>query len=902
MTLSTVINRALGACSSFVVMGGLAASPTVPVFDHVVTTTNGGFAGIPAGLLANGGTVGVAPGNYANQSLAANPSAMLYISGTDSNNMPVIDKFVCGNGNGFIIGNLDISYLDFTQSQWISGPQDIFVFGNPSPPQNTAVMMNDVTIHNCRFRGSYRGDINAYATFDTSVNLPEYANLSVTVAGGSYPVGDITILPENSYVGDLVADGTNIPLSANATGGSGFAGYMNVSGGVITYATITSGGTGYTTPSHPAKAISWTGKVPMASYLPNGVGGKVTITLGTTLTFRDNYLVLIARGFIPTTTIIGSLIEEGNFYHKFYTDAFATGINGSVAAQYIGHKWNRGLNQFSRTYDPTNPHGDGGQHWMTNFTGTVNPVVEYIGNIYLQTPNCRGDAGQGIFLADPGVNNLGYCAHVVGNYGGMLAPNGIIQEISDNCYVYGNTVIPGHPSNAGHANSIIIGLSNSSQGTSLIYGGSYVAKNITERIATTRTGAAQVLIENNTTTGFQNSATPAIYTTIFGDNAPVYSIEDVIARRKAIGAYADNGAFRDALWIDHVNRTYDRSREPSVIHWPTKINQPVSSAANSQWSRLLGGPDTVPVTATGGTFDTATYVNNSQVASGTVTTGLTSATLPRGIFVRSTVNTAATGSTLTTCNLNVNGRTSSFNAITQTLSSYTQADNQNTAWNKVTSVPSFTNAEGIILACRIKADSYVNNMTVIANSTGNNFNLLYSGNQWRAQFKSSANVAARFGMTQQAGTYITLLLAVDLTKDNAGEGLTMVSDGIVLALSSTNVVFPATGLLRLSTADLFPSASMGVMANGNGGNIFQGGIEWLWFNAYASAAAMPNIADPLIMAEFSTDKFNTATGATGILAAPLWFGYGANLGEYNGSIPNRGTSGGPAVLQAGTWI
>ena len=890
----------LALALSYTPNGG-GGSPPPTVYDYVVTVAND-FSTIPAGLLASGGTVGVDPGNYASQSLAASPSAMLYISGTDSNNMPIIDKFVLGNGNGFLIGNLDISYLDFTQSQWISGPQDIFVFGNPSPPQNTAVMQNDVSIHHCRFRGNYRGNINAYATFDTSANLPEYANLSVVVSGGSYPVGQIQILPENSYVGDLVADGTNIPLSANATGGSGFAGFMNVSGGFITYAEITAGGTGYSTPSHPAKAISWANKKTMAGYLAHGVGGKVTITLGKTLTFKDNYIVLVNRGFIPTTTIIGSLIEEGNFYHKFYTDAYATGINGSAPAQKISHKWNRGLNQFSRTFDPANPHGDGEQHWLTNFTGTANCVVEYIGDIYLQTPDCRGDAGQSIFLADPGVNNLGYCAHIVGCYGGMLAPNGITAEIAENSYVYGNTVIPGHPSNVGHANSIIIGLSNSSNGTSLIYGGSYIAKNIAERIATTRTGAAQVLIENNTTTGFQNSATPAIYTTIFGDNAPVHSIEDVIARRKAIGAYADRGAFRDPLWIDHVNRTYDRSREPSVIHLPTKINQELSTVVSSQWSRLLGGPDTQPVSITGGTFDTATYVNNSQVASGTITTGLTSADLPRGIFVRANAASAAGGSSLASCSLNVNGRVSPFNIITKTISSYTQADNQNAAWSKVTSMPSFTNAEGIILACRIKADSFVNNMTVIGNSTGNNFNLLYSGNQWRAQFKSSANVAARFNMTQQPGAYVTLLLALDLTKDNAGEGLTMVSDGVVLALSSTNVTFPSTGLLRLSTADLFPSPSMGIMANGNGGNIFQGGMEWIWFHAYASAATMPNIADPAIMAEFSTDKFNSANGSTGILSSPMLFLYGANLGEYNSSIPNRGTSGGPAVLQAGTYV
>lgn len=893
----------LALALSYTPNGG-GGSPPPTVYDYVVTVAND-FSTIPAGLLASGGTVGVDPGNYASQSLAASPSAMLYISGTDSNNMPIIDKFVLGNGNGFLIGNLDISYLDFTQTDWFSGPQDIFVFGNPNSPQQSAVVVNNVAIHGCMFRGNYRGNIDAYDTFDTGANLPEYANIPITVSGGSYPVGAISltaIAGLNDYVGDLVADGT-VALEAYASGGTGFAGFMTVSGGFITYAEVTNGGTGYATPSHPAKALGWLNKQAMANYLANGIGGKVQVNINTTLTIKDNDFRLVNRGCIPgAMTVLGTFVHEGNFYHKYYTDAQATGINATSKAQGVYHRWNTGVDQFSVTSDPANPHGDFIQHFM-NASLTYNPYVEIIGNESINTPGCRGDAGQFVFMADPSSANNGYNLHVVGNYGGMSAPNGLIAELADNCYIYGNTIVPGDPSNPGHTNAIITGLSNSSSGTSLIYGGSYIANNITERVATTRTGASKVLIENNTVTGFQNSATPSIYTTIFGDNAAVYTIADIRARRKAIGAYADHGAYRDPLWINHATRAYDRSLEPSVVHWPTLINQPVSSTVASQWSQLIGGPDTIPVSITGGTFDTATVVSNAQVASGTVVTGQTSATLARGIYVRASVGTSASGSTLSTCDLDVNGRTSTFSAITQTLSSYTQADNQDTAWNKITTMPSFTNAEGIILACRIKADTFTNNMTIIGNSAGTNFNLLYSGNQWRTQFKNNSTIATRFGMTQQAGTYITLLLAIDLTKDTAAEGVTMVSDGTILAMASSPApVFPSTSALRLSTADLFPSANLGIMANASGSNIFKGGMEWIWMDAYASAASMPDIADPAIMAEFSTDKFNSANGSTGILSSPMLFLYGANLGEYNSSIPNRGTSGGPAVLQAGTYV
>ena len=889
----------LALCLSQPHVGGGGGS----AFDYIVTTSNGGLAGIPSQYQTGGGYIGVAPGNYSGQSFTFSPSSTLYISGTDSNNMPVFDTTITGNA----IGNLDISYIIFTRVDWNGTPsRDAFTFGTGG---GTAVISNDVTIHDCIFRGTYRGDYNAYDTFDTGATLPEYANIPAVMSGGSYPVGDITstIPAANKYVGDLLPDQTGVAMIPRATGGTGFAGTFDVVGGYITNAIITNGGSGYahganTAVPHPAMAITWTGQNPMANYMVNAVGGQVQVNLNKTLTVRDCQFQLVNRGWIPSMTVIGTFVHEGNSYHKYYTDACATGINATTIAQGIYHRWNTGVDQFSTTYDPLNPHGDFIQHFM-KLSITYNPYVEIIGNESINTPNCRGDAGQFIFMADPSSANNGYTLHVVGNYGGMSAPNGITAELADNCYVYGNTVIPADPSNQGHANAIVVGLSNSSGGTSLIYGGSYIANNISERVATTRTGASKVLLENNTVTGYQSSATPSIYTTIFGDNADVYSIADIRARRVAVGAYADRGAYRDPLWINHATRTYDRSREPSIIHWPTKIGQAVSSTATSQWSRLIGGPDSVPVSITGGTFDTSTAVNNSNVSTGTLTTGLTSATLPRGIFVRANVATGATGSTLSSCSVDVNGRINTFNAITQTLSSYTQADNQDTAWNKVTSMPSFTNAEGIILACRIKADSYTNNMTIIGNSAGTNFNLLYSGNQWRTQFKNNSTVAVRFGMTQQAGTYVTLLLAVDLTKDNAGEGVTMVSDGTVLAqVSSPAPVFPSTGALRLSTADLFPSANMGILANGSGGNIFKGGMEWLWFSAYSSAASMPDITNPAIVAEFSTDKFNSADGSTGILASPLGFYYGANLGEYNSSIPNRGTSGGAAALQAGTWV
>lgn len=80
MTLSTVINRALGACSSFVVMGGLAAfGGGGVVYDYLVTNDAQWAAtfGLPDATLA--GKAIALSGTFSNKVILNRPATLLRI-------------------------------------------------------------------------------------------------------------------------------------------------------------------------------------------------------------------------------------------------------------------------------------------------------------------------------------------------------------------------------------------------------------------------------------------------------------------------------------------------------------------------------------------------------------------------------------------------------------------------------------------------------------------------------------------------------------------------------------------------------------------------------------------------------------------------------------------------------
>lgn len=902
MTLSRVINRALGACSTFVVMGGLAGAPTVPVFDHIVTTSNGGLAGIPAQYLTDGGYIGVAPGNYGSVTFTATPTAMLNISGTDSNNMPVFDQLQVGN-----LAYIKLEYLDIVSSDWNASASNSAV-SNAALTMGigggTSTISGPVIFDNLRFRGNYRGDIDAYLTYDYGTHdVPEYACIHGIQSGGVFTAVQLAPNDTSSYVGDLLADGVDYPISVkNNTAGSGFSALFDVVAGRMTNLRLLNGGSGYTWPAgatSPYAILTFPNQRPMARWLPRGISGKMSIPIGGQFTMQNCTFNLVSSAFKPAFAAGSStdwIKTSNNTIDGVYIDCIAMTLRTKPA--YCWHEWNKFTNIFGCIGDADDPHGDGQQGIMFPSTGNWVPEIWVIGHEGLIPPGARGNAGQFIFFTD--ANGHAYQLNLVGNAGMFQSPNGAIADVASNCFVYGNTIVPTVPDRPGHDQAVRILLSNVA--TTQAYGQSLMEANIAEGFGTGAAASSKVTIRNNYSTGFVNSPTPD-YSAVFPDNTPPNTIAEMRVKRKAIGAHAGKGAYRDSAWIDHVNRTYNPALEPSFIRFPTVINQPASSTATSAWAKLIGGPDLQTVSVSAGTFETATDVDLNGVITG-LSSGHTSATLARGTWIRWIISTAATGSTPTTATMTVRGTyTFTFTAITATASSYAVADNQGTAYSKITTLPVFTGAQGFLMAMRVRADAYVANDPLLANGTGTNFNLIWAGNQWRMTLKSSSTIAPRWAMAPAVGQMQTLIIAIDMTKTTNIEGCRMFSNGNQLALASG--AFPSSGLTTISSSEIWATPNLGILANGGGTLIWDGAIEWFWLKQFSAIGSMPDISDPAILAEFSTDKFIPGGGgATAILPqADLFFGDVASLPLWDGTFPNTGaTAGADLVKQAGNYV
>lgn len=889
----------LGLSSALTLSLSSYVPATTPVSYDYTITSNAEWGTIPAGLLAGGGLVGVAPGNYSNITFTATPSAMLTITGTDINNMPIIDKLEIGN-----IANITLTDMRIVSSDWSAASVAAIKMGIVS---GTCVISGPVSFTGLKINGNYRGDIDAHATFDYSTDdIPEYACIHATVTGGSFPVGALFVPSFANYVGDLVADGTNIPLSSNNSEGTGFTGFMNVSGGRIVYAECTAGGSGYyataSTPGsspNPYVAIGWTNRHPMANYLPRGIEGKMSIVSGGQFSLTDNEFTLVGSAYKPSFAS-GATTDwfraRNNVIDGCYLDVFATTLRS--APTLMSYEFNKISRLFCRVGDANDPHGDGFQHLMFPSTGNWVPRVEFIGNEAVNGSDSRGDATQYIFMSD--ANGHAYEVHAVGNAGLLLAPNGILADVASNSYFYGNTSLPGKTTHVAHTSAISILLSNGA--TTQAYGQSLIEANIAEDARTGATASSKVTLRNNVKTGLRNLSVvgdQTYYDTLFGNHTEPNTIAELRSMRTAIGADAGKGAYRDASWVNHTAMTYDRSLEPSFVKFPTVINQTASSTATSAWAKIIGGPDSQSVSVSGGTFDTATSVDLAGTATG-VTTGLTSATLSRGTWVRMNVATASTGSTATTATMTIRGTyTFDFNAITATASSYTIADNQGTAYSRITSLPTFTGGVGFIWALRFRVDAYATSDYLFANQTGTQLNLQYQTNQWRLTMKNGSTVGSRFVMSQQAGTMVTLIAAFDLTQTDKELACRMFSNGVELSHASSNSAYG--GPTTLANTDIWNTQSLNILSNNTG--TLDGAIEWLWFDIYTSIGSMPDVSDPAVLAEFSTDKF-AADFSTSILPQPkLAYGGASSLASWDGTFTNAGShAGANLVKQAGTYV
>ena len=854
------------------------------------------------GLLTTGGTVGVDayPGGYSNISITATPSSPLIITGTDPNNMPIIDKLTLGN-----LTNVTLTTMRVVTSSWNSSPTDPITMGTGG---GTCVIGGTVNLEGLFITGNYRGDIDAYQTFDyTSHDIPEYACIKSVTSGGSY--GPLSVDPTSEYIGDLLADGVGYSAIPRVSGGSGFIGTFDVVGGRITNPLLVSGGTGYADQKTPQLTLNiYASPARMVAHMCNGVGGKMSVPSGATFNFHNNTGKFLGSFFKPamgSASTSGTISIVNNELDGYYTDSISFSL--PTAPTLLEYKWNRFTRHFGRTTDVENPHGDCIQLFRVKQTAQTVADVRIIGNEALNSIACRSDAEAFVFLSDsvvttnpnpdpPGTKRA-YSVYFVGNSGMTLAPKSYDVDVMENCFVYGNNGLPGKPTSTPLDHVSAVSIVSTLVAAQPAYGQNLFENNIAEDVRVGAGATPRTTVRNNTKTGL--ITTSSSYSTYFGVTTDPATIAEARTMRKGVGAYADHGCYRDSAWINHAAQTHDPSLEPSFVRFPTVINQTASSIATSDWCRIIGGPDSQSVSVSGGTYDTATSVALDGTVTG-LTSGLTSGTHARGTYVRMNVATASAGSTATTATMTIRGTyTFDFNAITATASSYTIADNQGTAYSRITSLPTFTGGVGFIWALRFRVDAYTPGDYLFANQTGTQLNLQYQTNQWRLTMKNGSTVGSRFVMSQQAGTMVTLIAAFDLTQTDKELACRMFSNGVELSHTSSNSAYG--GPTTLANTDIWNTQSLNILSNNTG--TLDGAIEWLWFDIYTSIGSMPDVSDPAVLAEFSTDKF-AADFSTSILPQPkLAYGGASSLASWDGTFTNAGShAGANLVKQAGTYV
>ena len=873
--------------------------------DYTITST-ADWATIPQSVLDNGGLVEVDPaGDYSNLSIDVVASAPVIIRSAHATLRPVLPNAQC-----IKLGNTIIERLLFTAPAW--GPTALNALDFNNGGGGSATITGIAGFRDCIVRGNYRADMNAYQTFDANAEYPEYACVAASITDGVYQTGALTIT--KPFVGDLVADGTHPLLAGEYTNGqgSGMVGTFTVSGGNIVAAEITNGGSGYrntTSNGHEFRTLTWTGQNRMTDYMPRAIGGSMTLDAGGACEFiwQDNLVQMCSNGFKPNITCGNATVRNiGNTYDLCYMDTGAFGVNGTVPPRLLQHNWNKTTRPFAVVGDAGDPHGDLTiQHWLNSSDFSNKSVfVECIGNECF-IGNSRATEGQVIFLADTRNGNV-YHAYIAGNVGLAFAPHGMGTEESDGCYVFGNTMVANDHTEPGYNSAVSIKVSGGSS-TPDAFAQSFVSKNIAEAIGINASAVPYVQSVDNVVLGLKGGSIP--YGNVFNDTSIPADLAELRSKRATKAPYTDHGAYRDPLWINHTNRTHDRTREPSFMAFPNKVNQAADTVVWSDWCRLIGGPDVQDVEPiNGAVFQTATFARRDQPIEGQSGTFSATQSVARGTWIRQGHTTAAAAATAKSTALRVRGTDFTFATITAA-ADYPQVDNGGTAYSVMASgAPSTPDLAKLLVAMRFKMDSYVNGMNLLANATAGNLRLYYASNQWRLTMVNTSTVAARMGMSQDAGVWKTLLFVADLTKaDIASGGLIAVENGVQLTANGLSTFDSTAGAKRFNATELW-NTSLGALAQPGGTNIVDGGIEFLWMDYFTAGQALPDILNPSMQAKFSSSGFAAdgsiaadAGAGTPAVAQPAIFFHQSAGQTWDTSIANRGRIGGTLAKQAGTY-
>lgn len=850
-----------------------------PRFDYIIEN-DAMWATIPAALLTDGGRVGVAPGTYTTKTLLSiNPSATLTFAATQPSSKPRIDTLL-------VNASSDIRFedLQLVSSSWASSPVACLRFQGA---------VSDLSFLRCDFIGNYRGTIGD-PSFDVTLDTyPEYACIRpIFNSSGAVTGFDVN----RPTVGDLLADGT-YSMVFNNYGGVTFSvapvATFTVSGGQITGTTLTSGGSSNATDTTGSgirtALVTWAGQQRMFDYMPSAWRSISGSTMGGTILFQDCTIDLCNSGFKPFSSANAHLIVDNCSFDRVYQDFMSfSGMSPITIRDCFGTR------PFSAG-DAGDPHSDFIQLVHAGSGSWSGVTIER--NIFI-TGNARGGM-QGIFVEDAGTGDY-LNPRIVGN---CVLSQGSINGLSLNRpadgFVYANLIGRYDPTDTVRNTSAYVSSISSASGDV------FWARNIGESLPAT--GA---VIDSGGLTNLAlglNGATVS-YGDVFANHTGSRTTKaEVVAAYTPKISYAGLGPFANTSYINHVSKSTNLDLEPTFARFTALQNATASSTVTSDWSRIVGGPSSGSVSVSGGEYRFADDSSGTNATSWTSASG----TYTRDKFVQTQHSTPGTGVTDTTTTLTFRGLyTAEFTSTTASLASFTEVDNQATAYStfSVSSLSGETGIRKVVLAVRFKPDAITANANIFCGAnnaiqrlwfpTTTSIRYQFNGTtrQLRPSFTPTTDwrthiITLDFTQADDTGCYWATIEDGLLLNNNPGTGGDFTTGGGTLSLSAngTNQMFGTTG-------------SIGCFADGLGANVFDGRMAFFYMHWGDESFSLPDITQSSVRNLFTADLIGAnGNGPTG--TQPKFY-FTGSLTDWNsgGGLANLGTlTSRPLIKQTGTY-
>lgn len=681
----------------------------------------------------------------------------------------------------------------------------------------------EIYFNRCTIRGNNRGaPPPAEIDFDcTSSAYPEYAHVRPVVVGGV--ITDITIVYPNigTNWGDQSTDtGTATITVINTVGGTGTTktgvgtnatGWsLNIVGGVITSVNAGTGGTLYRS-DVPAidLMLDIDGRDTWQDLLDFGFrsGG----TAGGRVYFYDCEFDWLSRGIVTSQP---NVTAEGCTFDRLWGDALQ--IECGTGGGPVRLRWNFFKRCLGLGTDFGNPHADFVQ--LTAATATSDVLIDIEGNVGI-TALARAYF-QGLLISN--MNSSGSAAYSgrVANNLLLLAGASISIDFSRtrDLYLGNNTCARwdiNDPINDG--TTATISFRNTSSGSVIS------VDNVAEAVTLAppnvyRTGNVAIA-----------RVDPVAYADAFFDyDSQPTTISAAVTAFMTQGAAAGKGAVRTGSPVNFVARTVDVSGEVVYAKFSTYLDAPISTAVQSAWVKIIGGPATGAYSVTGSGF--AVEFADDNLGTNPVSGG-TSGTYTRDKYIRATLTTGAVNNTTETGTITLGGFAYTWSVITASASSYTGIDNQGAAWSLLANpgLGTATNHNMAVFSMEARLDVLSDGKMFFARTTSNDQAVMVSPNVFQFAL-STGGVNGKTETTLAANTWYRITVLVDTTTQRVE--VLINGDKAIMTTATTTL----NGSINLNT--LFNSApGVGLFADraGTSTAIMNGRMRYLYWHSWNKA-------------------------------------------------------------------